>query len=114
MTTTAEQEIQQQLKGLKTVGYGPGPKQSAINGVIARVTADEAAGRLGSVQFYNLDQAHRDMALIHTRSDAAHALLNTITNMSILLNVRVLLTVNFIGICVLVYLVSRLLRIAGS
>lgn len=80
------------------------------NTVIARYTLHEELGYRGERREpYHLDQDTRDILLAHTRQDAAHSLLNTISLLkkvdSLALSVRRLLWLSSaLLICVLILL----------
>jgi hypothetical protein len=108
MRKTIEQAAAERLQAYKSARSQGGVKRSELNGIIAAMTAEEAAGLVGDLPtVYDLDQPHRDSIFVHTRQDASHALLNTITNMKLLLNIRGLLVANFAALVVLSYFVAR-------
>jgi hypothetical protein len=79
----AEEALKSQLDAMKE-WVAPGTdSRSAENGVVARNVLQEELGLYGDDQpEYHLDQKTCDRLIAHTRQDAAHALVNTISLMT--------------------------------
>jgi hypothetical protein len=79
---TADEALKIQLRSSREMLPSRSDKEASDNGVIARNTLHMELGYYSDKQLeYHLDEATRDRLTVHTRQDAAHALLNTITLM---------------------------------
>jgi hypothetical protein len=80
---TSDEALKITLRASRDMRPPGSDKEAADNAVIARNVLHTELGYYADEQReYNLDQATRDRLIVHTRQDAAHALLNTITIMN--------------------------------
>ncbi len=80
---TAEQALDRLLHNIRKWSGGAHPDKKVVNEVTARNVLHEDLGRFSDVlPSYDLDQDTQDRLLVHTREDAAYSLLNTISMMA--------------------------------
>ncbi|MCX7308848.1 MAG: hypothetical protein NTZ72_13270 [Afipia sp.] len=79
---TADEALRIQLKMARDLKAPFSDPNATANQVTARNVLHDELGRFSDIQReYDIDDATRDRLIVHTRHDAAHALLNTITLM---------------------------------
>jgi hypothetical protein len=73
----AEEHLRQQLSFAKDTGT---KDASTLNSIVAKNVLHDDLGRFDTFpKWYQLDNDTRDRLIAHTRQDAVHALLNTVT-----------------------------------